>query len=367
MTAPAEICVLGAAGRTGSGVARRLAERGLTLVLVGRDPARLTDVSRSLRREAEVLVAGTLDATVAALRKRAPAVVVNTIGPFAQTAPPIVRACSKGTHYVDLSNELLGVIDLLTRHDEMTASGTCVVTGAGYGFVGTESVVRRLCEGRPAPSRVRVDAIPYISEGGVPLGEALAASIVDSLAAGGRAYRDGRLVRTRPGANAETLTAPDGSRVTTAGAPTGDLEAARRASGAPSVVAASSELPSGATAQLLMPVLSALVRWRPLRDVAVRRLAAMRAPAPRKGRTASWGHARAEWRDGTAREGWLRTGDGMNFTVAVLAEVAARLAGGGGRPGAYTPGDLFGPELAEAAGAEISLGDTVHGLNRASR
>jgi hypothetical protein len=57
----------------------------------------------------------------------------------------------------------------------------------------------------------------------------------------------------------------------------------------------------------------------------------------------------------------------MDLTVAVLAEVAVRLAGGDARPGTYTPGELFGPELAEAAGAEISLGDTVHGLNRASR
>jgi hypothetical protein len=40
----------------------------------------------------------------------------------------------------------------------------------------------------------------------------------------------------------------------------------------------------------------------------------------------------------------------MDFTVAAAAEVAARLARGEGRPGAYTPGALFGPDLAEAAG-----------------
>ena len=41
----------------------------------------------------------------------------------------------------------------------------------------------------------------------------------------------------------------------------------------------------------------------------------------------------------------------MTFTTEVLVEVAARLAAGAGRPGAYTPGALFGAALAEAAGA----------------
>jgi hypothetical protein len=59
------------------------------------------------------------------------------------------------------------------------------------------------------------------------------------------------------------------------------------------------------------------------------------------------------WPDGEVREGWLRAPEAMAFTTRVLAEVALRLARGDGRPGAYTPGALFGPELAEAAGAQF--------------
>ncbi|MBO0842926.1 MAG: hypothetical protein J2O46_07050, partial [Nocardioides sp.] len=61
--------------------------------------------------------------------------------------------------------------------------------------------------------------------------------------------------------------------------------------------------------------------------------------------------ARATWADGETAVGWLRAGGGMEFTSAVLAEVAARLQRGEGKPGAYTPAALFGTELAEAAGA----------------
>jgi short subunit dehydrogenase-like uncharacterized protein len=43
----------------------------------------------------------------------------------------------------------------------------------------------------------------------------------------------------------------------------------------------------------------------------------------------------------------------MDFTAAVSAEVAARLARGEGKPGADTPAAAFGPDLATAAGGEI--------------
>jgi hypothetical protein len=45
----------------------------------------------------------------------------------------------------------------------------------------------------------------------------------------------------------------------------------------------------------------------------------------------------------------------MDFTARVATEVALRLARGQGRPGAFTPGALFGPELAGAAGGEFLL------------
>ncbi len=56
----------------------------------------------------------------------------------------------------------------------------------------------------------------------------------------------------------------------------------------------------------------------------------------------------------TVREGWLKVGeDGMTVTVAVAAEVAARLARGEGKSGAFTPAELFGPALALSVGREF--------------
>ena len=74
-----------------------------------------------------------------------------------------------------------------------------------------------------------------------------------------------------------------------------------------------------------------------------------------KGQEFSWTHARVEWASGKTREGWLRMGDAMVFTTAVVAQVAGRLAANDGRPGAYTPGALFGPDLAIHVGAQFFL------------
>lgn len=56
-----------------------------------------------------------------------------------------------------------------------------------------------------------------------------------------------------------------------------------------------------------------------------------------------------------ADDGWFRRGDGTDFTASVAADVTRRLLRGEGRPGAHTPGALFGPELAEAVGGEFIL------------
>jgi short subunit dehydrogenase-like uncharacterized protein len=355
MSATKEIWILGAAGRCGRAIAAELAARQLPLVLVGRDRARLGELAATLGGAPRIVVAGSLDAIVTELSQGHPAVVVNTIGPFTETALPIARAGAPGSHYVDLSNELSSFISLLGLHDEAIAAGRCLVIGAGFGVLATESVVMKLCAGRPPAARVRVDAVPRIDGSGV-LGPTLAASLVDGLAAGGRRYENGRLVRAPLAGDAERLTLPDGSTAVTSGVPSGDLEAARRASGASFAVAGSSEVPSTPLTRVLLPALAALLSWRVVRDAAKSRLARMHISPPAKPREFSFTHARVQWPDGSIREGWLRAGEGMAFTAKSASEIAARLAGNRGRPGAYTPGALFGPELAVQAGAQFILG-----------
>ena len=365
-TTTKELWILGATGRSGRGVATALAAQGLHPVLCGRDQARLTATAQAICTETgytpATRVFACIDDVVAALPRAAPAVVVNTVGPFVNTALPLVRACPPGTHYVDLSNEAPATLDLLGEHDAAVRTGRTLVSGAGFGVLGTESVVTALCAGRSTPVRVAVDAVPVVQGDGGVVGEALAATIIDGFDVGGMRARGGVLVRSRLGSEVGRLTLPDGTKRTTLrGMPFAELEAARRASGAPDVTAGSSEVPSGGLVRLLLPVIAALLSRPAIAQWLKRRFAAVVLPKRpvETMRSSSWSHARVEWADGTVRVGWLQTGDAMDFTLRVMTEVVARLARGEGRAGAYTPAALFGAALAEACGGTLLLDAAV--------
>lgn len=353
-----EVWILGATGRSGREVALRLDAAGVALVLAGRSRERLETLSAELGGRHRVVV-GTLEAQLDTLAGDPPGVVVNTVGPFATTGLTVARGCPPGTHYVDIANELAAVDDILRLDRQAAAAGQVLVTGAGYGVLATESVVLRMCAGRPRPTHVRVDALPAIALEGGRVGAALAGSIVQVLEFGGREVRQGRLVRSATAAHPMVLVTPDGDQLSTAGGANGELLAAWRASDADSVIAASTAAPTHALLRhVVLPALAVVIRTPGLRRLLTAAVARIRLPAAPMTRQSSWAHARAEWGSGVSSEGWLRVGDGSEFTADVTAEVAHRLIRGEGRPGAHTPGALFGPELVESLGGTFTSTET---------
>ena len=323
-------------------------------MLVGRDREPLASIGAQFGGAPRLLV-GTLTSALGTLTQDAPGVVVNTVGPFTTTAPEVAGACPPGTHYVDMANEFAAVEKILELDRQATAAKQVFVTGAGFGVLATEGVVLRLCAGRPPATRVRVDALAFIALEAGAIGSALAGTIVEILSFGGGEVRHGRPVRSRFAAHPLQLTTPDGDVLATGSGPSGELIAAWRASNADSVIAASTAAPSNALVRFVLAAVSAIFRGPGVSSFAVRRIARIPLRAQDMPRPFSWAHARAEWSDGTVREGWLRVGDGTDFTAAVAAEVTGRLLRGEGQPGSYTPGALFGPELAEAVGGEFII------------
>lgn len=348
-----QVWILGATGRTGRAIARSLNNEKVPLVLAGREAARLQSVADELDGGSELRV-GTLEQLLRQLTQSGaakPEVVINTVGPFAATARQVARACPPGTHYVDLSNELSAAQDVLALDRSAAAGAQTFVTGAGFGVLATEAVVLSLCHGRSRPTTVRTDALAAVGLADGVVGTALAATIVEVIAAGGREVRGGRLARASVGGHFETITTPDGDVLTTGGGANAELIAAWRASGADTVIAASAAAPSNPVVRAMLPAVCAIVRLPGVGRLAaagIGRIPLRERPMPR---TSSFGHARVSWADGQEREGWLRTADGTDFTAAVVTQVTTRLLNGEGRPGAFTPGALFGPELATACGA----------------
>jgi short subunit dehydrogenase-like uncharacterized protein len=77
-------------------------------MLAGWDERKLRDAADGIGGNARVVVAESIEDIAGRIARSAATVVVNTIGPFTQTA--IARACPRGCQYVDISNELDAVI-----------------------------------------------------------------------------------------------------------------------------------------------------------------------------------------------------------------------------------------------------------------
>lgn len=185
-----EVWVLGATGRTGQRAAAVLVERGVRTVLVGRNAARL-DVAAAETGAASTLTAEDPTFMAAAIRERHPAVVVNTVGPFSATSALFAEACLPASSYVDLANDMASAAAITDLHESARRHGRTLVTGAGFGVVGTEAPLTLLHKGRPTPTSVRVDSVASLSIPAGALGQALTDSIVEMFTATGQRVING--------------------------------------------------------------------------------------------------------------------------------------------------------------------------------
>jgi short subunit dehydrogenase-like uncharacterized protein len=135
-----DVVVYGATGFVGRLLAGYLAEHAppdSRIALAGRSRERLQDVRDSLparAREWAVLTADSsdrpsLDALAAQTRMLA-----TTVGPYVEYGMPVVEACAAaGTHYADLSGEVLFVRDAIDRVDGVARkTGARIVHACGY-------------------------------------------------------------------------------------------------------------------------------------------------------------------------------------------------------------------------------------------
>jgi short subunit dehydrogenase-like uncharacterized protein len=244
--------------------------------------------------------------------------VLNTVGPFSRHAGPVVDACVEvGVPYVDLANELPAVRELLQRDAEARRRGVVLVTGAGFGVVATETLALRLAQRNGEQlAEIQLAAAPAVASSSA----GVRATVAEALSGGSARYADGRLVAVPFGEGVRTVAFPDRPRQVVP-VPVGDLVAAQRATGAPNVVV------YGDTA-------------------------AHSAPPTDAAHLRSYAWATATTASGQCLAARLTFGEGLQASADIAVEVAERVLSGAA-PGAWTPGHLFGPDLAEACGADV--------------
>jgi short subunit dehydrogenase-like uncharacterized protein len=165
-----DVVVFGATGFVGRLVAAYLAEHappGTRIGLAGRSVERLAAVRDGLPARAAswpLVVADAGDpASLAALAARTH-VVATTVGPYLRYGLPLVAACAEvGTHYADLTGEILFVRDSLRRYDRAAkASGARIVHSCGFDSIPSDLGVLLLHEQAAADAAGELDDVRLV-------------------------------------------------------------------------------------------------------------------------------------------------------------------------------------------------------------
>ena len=135
-----DVVVFGATGFVGRLVAAYLGQHapaGVRIGLAGRSADRLASVRSSLGAAAAdwpLLVADSADPASLAALAGSSRVVATAVGPYSRYGLPLVEACARaGTHYADLTGEVLFVRDSIDRyHDTAVGSQARIVHSCGF-------------------------------------------------------------------------------------------------------------------------------------------------------------------------------------------------------------------------------------------
>ena len=304
----------GATGYTGTLIAQRGLECGHRPVLAGRSATAVTALGERLglpHQELSLDDAAALKATLAEVD-----LVLNAAGPFLHTAAALAQAClDAGVHYLDISNELQVFRALYDLDDRAKQAGLSVIPGVGFGVVATNCLVRYVSEAVGGAEDLQVASRVASAQPG----PGAAATMQENLPYGGWIRRGGELTPKEFFTGVTTIGFPDGP-CEAMPVPTGDLEAAFGATGAPNVVAYAVSAP--------------------VPDV---RASAGGDSVPSVSRSFGW--ARATGRDGSTAEAWLETGDSYAFTPAASIRAVEETLKGT-TPGAGSPAAAFGADFA---------------------
>lgn len=178
----------GSTGYTGSLIAQLAVERGLHPVLAGRNAAKVEKQASELGLNWHAFELGDANGLERAVGEVG--IVLHCAGPFIHTAKPMVEACLKvGTHYLDLSGEILSFEIVASYAEEAKARGVTLIPGVGMEVVATDCLAAHLK--RRLPGAVHL-ALGWGGQGPATLSRGSLLTMVEHTGLG-RVRRNGRI------------------------------------------------------------------------------------------------------------------------------------------------------------------------------
>jgi short subunit dehydrogenase-like uncharacterized protein len=340
------LLIYGCTGYTGRLIVAEAVRRGLKPVLAGRR----ADAVRAL---AEPLGLAWRAFPVEAPDLAGVTVLLNSAGPFVDTAGPLVEAClASHCHYVDVTGEIAVFEALARRDDQARAAGVCLLPGAGFDVVPTDCLAahlaRRLAEAPGAGTPARLE-LAILGAGGLSHGTATTAA--RNLGGTGAARVAGRITPEPVGARTRRIDFGDGRARWAMSIPWGDVSTAFRTIGAPDIVTYLTVPPLVARTAWLQPALQPLLGWGPVRRFVQARIDAAPAGPTDEARARGWSRCwgRLEDAAGHAVEAWWKGPEGYTLTAITAVDLAHRLqdpAVAAELTGFRTPAGAFGADYA---------------------
>jgi short subunit dehydrogenase-like uncharacterized protein len=296
----------GGAGFTGALIAQHAVERGHRPVLAGRNAPAVAAQAEALGLPYRVVRLDDPPSLRTALADVD--LVLNAAGPFLHTAAALAEAgLDAGVHYLDIGNELQVFRTLYALHERAERAAISIVPGVGFGVVATNCLARDVSDAVGGAADLEVAGRAATAQAG----PGVAATRQESLPFGGWVRRAGQLDPLPLGSGVTSIVLPDGP-CHVLPLPTGDLEAAFQATGAPNITAYSA-VPDPTAAQ------------------------------PETFRSFGW--ARATGQDGSTAQAWLQTGESYAFTAAASVRAVEETLARSLR-GAFSPAAAFGANFA---------------------
>lgn len=327
----------GATGYTGALTARTALQRGLKPILAGRNPAKLAALAGELDLPWRAFPLEDQNALDQALR--AVPMVLHCAGPYSQTYKPMVDACLRtGTHYLDITGEMLEHVALAERDAEAQATGVMLLPSVGFDVVPSDCLALHLKQRLPSATHL---ALAFQSAGGWSRGTARSA--IDTVDRPGMIRQNGALTPVPAAWKTRAIDFGAGPAACVT-IPWGDVATAYRSTGIPNIetyiaLPATGRLALRA-ARLLGGAFGKRVLMRLVQLLPEGPSAAQRAT----GHSQLWG----EVTDDAGRQAisLLRTPHAYTLTAVAALLAVERVLAGAVHPGYQTPARAYGPNFA---------------------
>ncbi len=337
------IIIYGSYGYTGKLITAVCKEKGISILLAGRNEEALNAQAIETNYPVEVVDINNSTSLTELLAKGQ--LVIHCAGPFQFTAKQMVEACLKtGTHYLDITGEYQ-VFEMLAQHDaQAKAAKILVMPGVGFDVVPSDCLAVYLKSKLPSATHLQLAFTGL--RGGFSRGTAKTS--IEGLGNGSTIREHGKLLSIPTASRVKTINFGTFTSMACC-IPWGDISTAYRSSGIPNIEVYMGMPPKMISLLKWSTYIQGLFRLKVVKNFLKRQMEKRSAgPSEEKrknSRSFLWGKV---WDGaGNKAEARIETVDGYSLTALTSVLIAEKILeqGQAVECGYHTPAQYFGADL----------------------